>query len=422
MRLRTKVAASIIFATSATSFLVGSSILNWSYQSAVKEFEGNLDTFAQQIEASHEDLVSIALLLGESHGFNIDYVESDGNTTRLIEKFDFVSKDHLLFKTIDLGSDEKLEISVDITNLVRARQSSEMLNLWFSLSGGFVSGLIALLLIKKDLGAVSKLTKEAMEISQGRLEAISESNASHELVTLSKALQSMTSQLQDSKSRLKTFLGDASHELKTPLTVIRGYLDLLIRPDGLTEEKKVLALQRSLSESLRMQKLINDMLLLAELEETPLVEKSHFEFVDLVRDNIRDLQALQPKRRVELQTDQDTEIFASRELISQFLANVFQNISRHTDPQDLVRVHLSSTEWFVRIDVDDAGPGIEGLKPGQVENSFNRFDGQRPRSAGGSGLGLSIMSKIVEAHGGKLELAKSSLGGLRVSVVFPKSS
>jgi signal transduction histidine kinase len=420
MRLRTKVAASIIFATSATSFLIGASILSWSYQAAITEFEQTLNSFAKQIDESDEDKVSIALLLGESHGFNINYIESDGSKTSLVEKFDQVVRDRQLYKTIDLGFGEKLEISADITNIAKARQSSELLNVGFSIAGGLFSGLLALLLIRKDLNAVSKLTNEALQISRGQLDEISDSHASQELITLSKALQSMTNQLQASRHRLRTFLGDASHELKTPLTVIRGYLDLLNRPDGLNEEKRAIAIQRSLSESLRMQKLINDMLLLAELEEAPRLDKTNFELADLIRDHIRDLQTLQPARRVEVHMDPSTGIFASRDLMEQLLSNIFQNITRYTNQKDLVRVTLSSTEDLVKICIEDSGPGIANLNLGHIEDSFNRFDQLRSREAGGSGLGLSIMAKIVESHSGTLVLTRSSLGGLKLLATLPK--
>ena len=421
MKLRTKMALAIVCATSLFSLVLGFSVLSMSFQSSLAQVEKQIESFKKKLVASDQDTLSMALLLGESNSFNIVYQEADGTRTAVIEAFSSTRDDLVTQKVLELGSDEKLLISADISNIVEAREAATLLTLLFSIVGGLMSGLLALILLRKDIRGISNLKMEAEQISSGNLEEISEVSGSSELVALSQALQSMTKQLQSSRAQMKIFIGDASHELKTPLTVIRGYLDLLSRHEELAPAKRKLAIERSLSESLRMQQLIADLLQLAELEEAPGIEMAPFNLGDLITEHVFDLQTLQPKRPVELNLNREANFVGSKVLISQVLANAFQNITRYTKERDLVRVTLQSFEEKLYLLIEDSGPGIATLKKGRVINSFNRFDEARSRSAGGSGLGLSIMAKIVDVHAGKMELSRSELGGLLVAISFPET-
>jgi len=418
MKLRLKFALAIVFATSAASLILGISVLSMSFQASVNQVEQNISEFKNLLTNSDQDKVSMAILAGDTSPFNITFVEADGTISPVVDNFNEMRQEFLLTRELGLDSGEKLFISADIKNIVTARNAATNLTLAFSISAGLLSGLLALLLLRKDLNAISRLTSEAKQISSGELEEISELDASGELVTLSRALQTMTKQLQSSRAQLKVFIGDASHELKTPLTVIRGYLDLLSRHEDMAPAKRKLAIERSLSESLRMQQLISDLLQLAELEEVPAIDMESFNLGELVKEQVYDLQALQPGRKVELVLEQDGNFVGSKPLITQLLANAFQNISRHTNETDDVRVTLQPFEGKLYLLIEDSGPGIATLKKGRVINSFNRFDEARSRSAGGSGLGLSIMAKIVDLHGGKMELSRSELGGLLVAISF----
>lgn len=418
MKLRLKIALAIVFATSAASLILGISVLSMSFQASVNQVEQNISEFKNLLTNSDQDKVSMAILAGDTSPFNITFVEADGTISPVVDNFNEMRQEFLLTRELGLDSGEKLFISADIKNIVTARNAATNLTLAFSISAGLLSGLLALLILRKDLNAISRLTSEAKQISSGELEEISELDASGELVTLSRALQTMTKQLQSSRAQLKVFIGDASHELKTPLTVIRGYLDLLSRHEDMAPAKRKLAIERSLSESLRMQQLISDLLQLAELEEVPAIDMESFNLGELVKEQVYDLQALQPGRKVELVLEQDGNFVGSKPLITQLLANAFQNISRHTNETDGVRVTLQPFEGKLYLLIEDSGPGIATLKKGRVINSFNRFDEARSRSAGGSGLGLSIMAKIVDLHGGKMELSRSELGGLLVAISF----
>jgi signal transduction histidine kinase len=420
VKLRTKLVIAVIGVTSLFSLLLGLLVMSISFDSSINQVSKNIDLFQQQVMDSNEDPVSMALLLGESHAFNIDYFEADSTVTTLIDSFSKDKNKNVISKTIDLGSGEKLIISASIEREIRARDTATSVAIGLSLLGGFLSGLISLLILRKDVLAISKLTKEAELVASGSQEEITSKTASAEVTDLSEALSQMTKQLQTARAQMKVFIGDASHELKTPLTVIRGYLDLLSKYEDLAPEKRKVAIERSLSESLRMQQLISDLLQLAELEEAPQIEMSPFNFGELITEHVYDLQALQPKRKIELFLEGDANFVGSKSLMSQVLANAFQNIVRYTREKDLVRITLQSFEEKLYLLIEDSGHGIAALQKGQIINSFNRFDESRSRSSGGSGLGLSIMAKIVDVHGGKMELSRSELGGLQVAISFPE--
>ena len=418
MKLSTKFALAVVGVTSITSLAVGFFVINIGFDAAIDQSRGSLVNFENQIKQSKEDPVSVALLIGESNNLNISYVEADGNVTTLVESFDEISPLESIAREMDLGSNEKLVLRTSISNVIRARDKSIIWGLSFAGIAALLSGLTSYLILRRDLRAISSIKNEANQVANGTLEEIEITKASSELVSLSVALNEMTRQLQASRVKMKTFIGDASHELNTPLTVIRGYLDLLDKYEDLPPEKRKVAIDRSLSESLRMQQLIADLLQLAQLEEAPSLEMVDFDLAELIRKHTDDLKVQQPQRRVDLFLEDQANFIGAPNLMAQVLANAFQNIVRYTKEEDPVRITLQSFSGKLYLLIEDGGPGIASLQKGQVINSFNRFDESRSRSSGGSGLGLSIMARIVDLHGGAMELSKSQLGGLQVSISF----
>jgi signal transduction histidine kinase len=418
VKLSTKFALAVVGVTSITSLAVGFFVINIGFDAALDQSRGSLFNFENQIKQSKEDPVSVALLIGESNNLNISYVEADGNVTTLVESFDEISPLESIAREMDLGSNEKLVLRTSISNVIRARDKSIIWGLSFAGIAALLSGLTSYLILRRDLRAISSIKNEANQVANGTLEEIEITKASSELVSLSVALNEMTRQLQASRVKMKTFIGDASHELNTPLTVIRGYLDLLDKYENLPSEKRKVAIDRSLSESLRMQQLIADLLQLAQLEEAPSLEMVDFDLAELIRKHTDDLKVQQPQRRVDLFLEDQANFIGAPNLMAQVLANAFQNIVRYTKEEDPVRITLQSFSGKLYLLIEDGGPGIASLQKGQVINSFNRFDESRSRSSGGSGLGLSIMARIVDLHGGAMELSKSQLGGLQVSISF----
>lgn len=420
MRLAAKVTLTTGFITLSATLSVGLAVLFTTYDTGINQIENRLEQLVYDIEASNDDPISSALLAVESQEISLTYFEADGSRTSLQEvPFTGVS-DPVVTRSIDLGNDEKLSLAISTKILQDNAWSSALLSLLLAAFAAAIATLVSRWILTRDLSHINTLTKAANSISQGEEADLTGLGTSLEITELSKALEIMVGRLQSSKNEMQDFLSDASHELRTPLTVIRGYLELLLDNPEIPKDKFENSVSRAHTEALRMQRLINNILTLAELGQLPSLEMSDVNLPDLIQARIDDLRTLSAQRLIEMASSKPKPVKGSAELLSQLFANIFGNITNHTPSNSKVRVGIQDSEDFVEIQVDDAGPGIKDLRSGEVLTEFRRFDSTRSRVSGGSGLGLSIMARIVELHHGKLELSKSDLGGLRVLVKLPK--
>jgi signal transduction histidine kinase len=222
----------------------------------------------------------------------------------------------------------------------------------------------------------------------------------------------------DSLLRMQRFLADASHDLRTPLTVIKGYSELLSKNQIQSTEDRNRAYERVNSEIIRMENLIHDLLLLAELGETtrPIFEEVNL--TDLVTSYSHDFSTLNPTRTLEVKIDSDITIDGSVEHLRRLIQNIFNNIIRHTDQSAPVRVTLCTKGKRAVLTIEDGGKGLPEDGYRDAVTALNRFDSSRSPETGGSGLGLSIIAAIVSEHGGILNLKKSELGGLAVEILI----
>lgn len=220
--------------------------------------------------------------------------------------------------------------------------------------------------------------------------------------------------------RMQRFLGDASHELRTPLTVIKGYSEMLSKGQMSDVVDRARAYSRVNSEIERMENLIHDLLLLAELGESKQTIFEELEFTELVQAHINDFQLFNKTRKIEITLESNCELKGSREHLNRIIQNCLSNIIRHTPADAAVAVTLKSKGKRVNLTIEDGGPGLPESAYRTEIAAMNRFDPSRSRDSGGSGLGMSIIAAIVQEHDGKLELRKSDLGGLAVVIELPK--
>lgn len=219
--------------------------------------------------------------------------------------------------------------------------------------------------------------------------------------------------------RMQKFLGDASHELRTPLTVIKGYNEMLSKGQITDVPDRVRAFSRVSTEIERMESLIHDLLLLAELGESKPAIVEEFDLSELVSAYANDFSFLNKERKLSLSISEAVLVKGSREHLSRLIQNCISNIARHTPASAAVAITLKSTGKRVSLVIEDGGPGLPESAYRSEISAMNRFDPSRSRESGGSGLGMSIIAAIVQEHGGKLELRKSELGGLAVDVELP---
>ena len=223
----------------------------------------------------------------------------------------------------------------------------------------------------------------------------------------------------DALARMQEFLGDASHELRTPLTVIKGYVEMLSKRQISDPEMQARAFDRVNSEIGRMEGLIHDLLLLAELGESAVRNQEVVDLSAIVRAHSDDFATLHPARTVEVEILDDLQVLALKEYLARFIQNALGNIARHTPADAPVRITVARIGRSIHMAIEDGGPGLPKGAYRDKLRTLNRFDKSRSRENGGSGLGLSIMAAVVEKIGGEFYLRPSELGGLAVIVTLP---
>ena len=224
---------------------------------------------------------------------------------------------------------------------------------------------------------------------------------------------------QQSLLRMQRFLSDAAHELRTPLTVIKGYSELLGAHKIETKQDQEKAFARVDHEVKRMESLINDLLLSAELNEATHLDFDSYDISSELRTHLRDFEILSPDRTIENFIEPGLQIKASGDHIDRMIQNIFSNIRRHTPSLAPVSVQLKSKGKEVQLRIEDGGPGLPDDAYNKASYEFERFDRSRSRDSGGSGLGLSIIAAIVKEHSGSISLSKSALGGLAIYIQLP---
>ena len=224
---------------------------------------------------------------------------------------------------------------------------------------------------------------------------------------------------EDALQRMQAFLGDASHELRTPLTVIKGYVEMLSKGQMSEPADQARAFNRVNSEIGRMETLIHDLLLLAELGESAQRDFEIIDLASLVQGYSDDFATLNPSRQIEVTCDENCDVLVVRDYLSRFIQNALNNISRHTPADAPVKISLKRSAKSVTLLIEDGGEGLPEAAYGEKIQSLNRFDKSRSRESGGSGLGMSIMAAVINKLHGTLTLRKSDLGGLAIVAELP---
>jgi len=313
-----------------------------------------------------------------------------------------------------------------------------LLELELLVSGAVLIALAAAtwLIIRLSLRPLEKMADTAGEIAAGDLsQRVEETDDRTEVGRLGSALNVMLGRIETafrereaSEARLRRFVADASHELRTPLTSIRGYAELF--QHGLADRPADLdtAMRRIDSESTRMAGLVEDLLLLARLDQGRPLERESVDLAALAADGAHDARVIDPSRTVTCEAPPSCPIIGDEGRLRQLVGNLVSNALAYTPAGSPLEVIVAlqpsgaSTGGApprARFSVVDHGPGI---LPESAEHIFERFwraDPARVRAQGGAGLGLSIVSAIAEAHGGSVSITETTGGGATFSVELP---
>jgi two-component system OmpR family sensor kinase len=221
-----------------------------------------------------------------------------------------------------------------------------------------------------------------------------------------------------SERKLRRFVADASHELRTPLSAVRAYAELYDRgaaerPDDL--ERSMRGISR---ESERMSVLVEDLLLLARLDDGRPLECEPVRLDEVVGEAVETAQTVDPERRIELHAE-TAVVVGDRVRLRQIVDNLLANVRAHTPPGTPASVSVTRRNGSAEIAVADSGPGLDEEHLQHVFERFYRADPSRARASGGVGLGLAIVSAVAEAHGGSASVSSVPGEGTTFTIALP---
>jgi len=290
---------------------------------------------------------------------------------------------------------------------------------------GAIAGL-GLWVVRLGLRPLREIEATAATIAAGDLsQRVERAEPKTEVGRLGLSLNAMLVQIEsafrareESEGKLRRFVADASHELRTPLAAIRAYAELFGR--GAAERPQDLA--RSMSgisrESERMSLLVDDLLLLARLDEGRPLERQPVDLARVVGDAVDAARIVDHDRPIDVAAEPAT-VIGDRDRLRQVVDNLFANVRSHTPPGTKVAVALHRVDGRVELTVSDTGPGLSTEHAAHVFERFYRVDGSRARASGGVGLGLSIVAAVAQAHGGSAEARPTPSGGATFVIAIP---
>jgi two-component system OmpR family sensor kinase len=306
-----------------------------------------------------------------------------------------------------------------------------------------LGGLTAWVLVERSLRSLRTVEHTAAQIAAGDLTLrVPEAPAGTEMGSLATSLNAMLTQIERafaaqeaSEARMRQFVSDASHELRTPVATIRGYGELYRMGALDTTDKVDDTMLRIEDAARRMGTLVNDLLVLARLDEGRPIAREDVDLVALARDSVQDLHALDPTREVvlvPLDADADSNgtegqvpdklvVEGDSDRLRQVITNLIGNVARHTPAGTPAEIALGvrQADGVAVLEVRDHGPGLTEQQGKRIFERFYRADSSRTRESGGSGLGMAIVAAIVGAHGGHVEVSDTPGGGLTVQVALP---
>lgn len=290
-----------------------------------------------------------------------------------------------------------------------------------------VAALASWALIRSGLRPVDRMIDTAAAIAAGDLSRrVPDADQHTELGRLGRALNEMLVQIEQavlaraaSEDRLRRFVADAAHELRTPLTSLRGYAELY-RQGALPDEASLAnAMGRIESEGSRMSRLVDELLLLARLDQQRGLDAKPVDVVHVVQEAIDDARVIDPDRPLTRTLADAAVVRGDRVRLRQILDNLLTNARIHTPPGTPIHVSVARRDDHVEISVADRGPGIPADQQARVFERFWRADPSRTRGSGGTGLGLAIVASLVHAHAGTIEIASEIGNGATFTIRLP---
>ena len=445
MRLAPRISAGVALLLLASGASIGARAATIARSEGIASIDARLDEVVSSVAAADDPVSALLERSDRSAGPSLAWLYfDDADPIALVESPVLPSPPTMAVADVDAASRDAMDAgdglrirSVPLGDgewLVAAesrRQEDEQFaravraSVATALLVALVAAVLAWALVRRMLEPVRRATESASRIASGELGAPLPVGGAAEIGELARALDRMVDVLRnasevhrDSERRMREFLGDASHELRTPLTVITGYVDLLSGDRPVDAAQRDRALARLRTESARMDGIIRDLLMLAEMDAVAVSLDETVDLGELTAEYAGDLMDQQPERPVTLSCSAVT-VRGSRPHLARLLANLVSNLQRHTDVTAAVSVTVVRELADAVVTIDDAGPGLPVAMYERTATGFERFDRSRSSGAGGFGLGLGMVAAVVRLHGGSLTLSPGPLGGLRTVVRIP---
>ncbi len=285
--------------------------------------------------------------------------------------------------------------------------------------------IVALWTVRRGLRPLEDMARTAQAIAGGDLSRrVPTTDERSEVGRLGTALNTMLKEIEvafaeqsTSEARLRQFVADASHELRTPLTSIRGYAELLRKGAFVDEESQSRALARVENEAVRMGGIVDDLLLLAQLDQGRPLARSPVDLGRVSVEAVEDARTVDPGRTIELDVPSPVVVDGDRDRLRQVAHNLVRNALAHTEPGTPVSVTVGRRGSMGVLTVVDQGPGLSPEEQARVFDRFYRVD--QARSGGGTGLGLAIVQAIAAALDGRAGVTSRPGEGATFTVEIP---
>ena len=287
----------------------------------------------------------------------------------------------------------------------------------------FALGLVGWWVIHLGVRPVKQMTQVATAIAAGDLsQRVPEADTQTEAGELGAALNTMLDERAKADARLRQFVADASHELRTPVATIRGYAELY-RRGGLKDAPALDdAMRRTEQEAVRMGALVDDLLHLARLDQGRPLESEPVDLAAVARDAASDARAVDKDRDIRVVADERVVVTGDEARLRQVVANVVSNALVHTPSTAAIEIRARADAESGVVEVSDEGPGMAPEVSARVFERFFRADAARSRHQGGSGLGLSIVDATVRAHGGSVSIDTAQGRGTTIRIAIPRQT
>ena len=294
---------------------------------------------------------------------------------------------------------------------------------------GFILPIILILsviggnfLIYKSFLPIENILSQLKKINANDLSArLNSSKNEDEINQLVNEVNSLLKRLEASFEKISQFSSDASHELKTPLTIIRGEIEIALRKERSIDEYKD-ALNSSLNEIIIIEQTINDLLFLAKNEKDLIIEKQEiFYFDEIVDESINETKNFAKLHQIDIKfiVEDTIEFNGYSNLLKIAIKNILKNAIQFSYKNSQVIVKNYKKDGFFNISVQDFGIGIAKNEQIKIFEKFYRTDKSRNKNSGGTGLGMSILKKIVDIHGGIINIESKEDFGTTITISFP---